>query len=124
MFDTELNSGFIEETDINIANHFTEIQLIHPSRNGYSEVYKAKRFGKWHTLKRITDSEKGNVRYQNLLEKEFEIAIQLSHPNIVQTIGLEEITELESCIVLIIVRPATVTTAFYLNAVPSAAYPK
>lgn len=99
MFDTELNSGFIEETDINIANHFTEIQLIHPSRNGYSEVYKAKRFGKWHTLKRITDSEKGNVRYQNLLEKEFEIAIQLSHPNIVQTIALEEVTEFGPCIV-------------------------
>ena len=99
MFDTELNSGFIEETDINIANHFTEIQLIHPSRNGYSEVYKAKRFGKWHTLKRITDSKKGNVRFQNLLEKEFEIAIQLSHPNIVQTIALEDIPELGSCIV-------------------------
>lgn len=99
MFDTELNSGFIEENNINIANHFTDIQLIHPSRNGYSEVYKAKRFGKWHTLKRITDKEKDNVRYQNLLEKEFEIAIQLSHPNIVQTISLEEIPDLGTCIV-------------------------
>lgn len=99
MFDTELNSGFIEENDINVANHFTEIQLIHPSRNGYSEIYKAKRFGKWHTLKRITDKEKDNVRYQNLLEKEFEIAIQLSHPNIVQTISLEEIPDLGTCIV-------------------------
>lgn len=99
MFDTELNSGFIGENDINVANHFTEIQLIHPSRNGYSEIYKAKRFGKWHTLKRITDSEKSNVRYQNLLEKEFEIAIQLSHPNIVQTISLEEIPDLGTCIV-------------------------
>ena len=99
MFDTELNSGFIEENNINIANHFTDIQLIHPSRNGYSEVYKAKRFGKWHTLKRITDKEKDNVRYQNLLEKEFEIAIQFSHPNIVQTISLEEIPDLGTCIV-------------------------
>ena len=99
MFDTELNSGFIEENNINIANHFTDIQLIHPSRNGYSEVYKAKRFGKWHTLKRITDKEKDNVRYQNLLEKEFEIAIQLSHPNIVQTISLEEVADLGTCIV-------------------------
>ena len=99
MFDTELNSGFIGENDINVANHFTEIQLIHPSRNGYSEIYKAKRFGKWHTLKRITDREKGNVRYQNLLEKEFEIAIQLSHPNIVQTIAFEDIPELGPCIV-------------------------
>lgn len=99
MFDTELNSGFIEENDINVANHFTEIQLIHPSRNGYSEIYKAKRFGKWHTLKRITDKEKDNVRYQNLLEKEFEIAIQLSHPNIVQTISLEEVADLGTCIV-------------------------
>lgn len=99
MFDSDLNSGFIEESHFNIANHFTDIQLIHPSKNGYSEVFKAKRYGKWFTLKRLVVTEKDNVRFQSLLEKEFTIANQLSHPNIVNTIGFEEVPELGICLI-------------------------
>ena len=99
MFDSDLNSGFIEEDNINIANQFSNFELIHNSKNGYSELYKAKRYGKWYVLKRLTDKEKDNPRYQSLLEKEFDIAIQLSHQNIVQTISFENIPQLGRCIV-------------------------
>ena len=99
MFDSDLNSGFIEEDNFNIANQFSNIELIHNSKNGYSELYKAKRYGKWYALKRLTDKEKDNPRYQSLLEKEFDIAIQLSHQNIVQTISFENIPQLGRCIV-------------------------
>ena len=99
MFDSDLNSGFIEEDNINIANQFSNFELIHNSKNGYSELYKAKRYGKWYVLKRLTDKEKDNPRYQSLLEKEFDIAIQLSHQNVVQTITFEDIPQLGLCIV-------------------------
>ena len=99
MFDSDLNSGFIEEDNINIANQFSNFELIHNSKNGYSELYKAKRYGKWYVLKRLTDKEKDNPRYQSLLEKEFDIAIQLSHQNVVQTVSLEDIPQLGLCIV-------------------------
>ena len=99
MFDSDLNSGFIEEDSFNIANQFSNFELIHSSKNGYSELYKAKRYGKWYVLKRLTDKEKENPRYQSLLEKEFDIAIQLSHQNIVQTISFENIPQLGRCIV-------------------------
>ncbi len=99
MFDSDLNSGFIEEDNINIANQFSNFELIHDSKNGYSELYKAKRYGKWYVLKRLTDKEKDNPRYQSLLEKEFDIAIQLSHQNVVQTVSFEEIPQLGLCIV-------------------------
>ncbi len=99
MFDSDLNSGFIEEDNINIANQFSNFELIHNSKNGYSELYKAKRYGKWYVLKRLTDKEKDNPRYQSLLEKEFDIAIQLSHQNVVQTVTLEDIPQLGLCIV-------------------------
>ena len=99
MFDSDLNSGFIEEYNINIANQFSNFELIHNSKNGYSELYKAKRYGKWYVLKRLTDKEKDNPRYQSLLEKEFDIAIQLSHQNVVQTVSFEEIPQLGLCIV-------------------------
>lgn len=78
---------------------FTDISLLHASENGYSEVYKALRMGKWHTLKRLTEEEMGNPRYQGLLRKEFEISFTLSHPNIVQTVGMEEVPGLGACII-------------------------
>lgn len=99
MFDSDLNSGFIEEDNINIANQFSNFELIHNSKNGYSELYKAKRYGKCYVLKRLTDKEKDNPRYQSLLEKEFDIAIQLSHQNVVQTVTFEDIPQLGLCIV-------------------------
>ena len=99
MFDSDLNSGFIEEDNINIANQFSNFELIHNSKNGYSELYKANRYGKWYVLKRLTDKEKDNPRYQSLLEKEFDIAIQLSHQNVVQTVTFEDIPQLGICIV-------------------------
>lgn len=99
MFDSDLNSGFIEEDNINIANQFSNFGLIHSSKNGYSELHKAKRYGKWYVIKSLTDKEKDNPRYQSLLEKEFDIAIQLSHQNVVQTVTFEDIPQLGICIV-------------------------
>ena len=99
MFDSDLNSGFIEEDVFNIANQFSNFELIHNSKNGYSELYKAKRYGKWYVVKRLTNKEKDNPRYQSLLEKEFDIAIQLSHQNIVQTVSFEDIPQMGRCIV-------------------------
>ena len=99
MFDSDLNSGFIEEDNFNIANQFSNFELIHSSKNGYSELHKAKRYGKWYVIKSLTDKEKDNPRYQSLLEKEFDIAIQLSHQNVVQTVTLEDIPQLGICIV-------------------------
>ena len=99
MFDSDLNSGFIEEDNFNIANQFSNFGLIHSSKNGYSELHKAKRYGKWYVIKSLTDKEKDNPRYQSLLEKEFDIAIQLSHQNVVQTVTFEDIPQLGLCIV-------------------------
>ena len=99
MFDTEVNSGFTSDADINVSGGFSEIALLHQSANGYSQVYKAKRYGIWHTLKGLTKEAASQVQYRTLLEKEFRIAYPLSHPNIVRTIGMEEVEGLGWCIV-------------------------
>ena len=99
MFDAEINSGFTNGGDINISNHFTEITLLHKSGNGYSHTYKAKRYGQWHVLKCLTPEAAEQVQYQTLLEKEFRIAYPLTHPNIVRTLGIEDVPELGKCIV-------------------------
>ena len=99
MFDAEINSGFTKGGDINISNRFTEITLLHRSANGYTEVYKAKRLGQWHTLKCLTKDVAEDVQYQTLLEKEFRIAFPLTHPNIIRTLGIESVPELGNCII-------------------------
>ncbi len=99
MFDAEVNSGFTNGGDINISSRFTEISLLHESSNGYSVVYKAKRYGQWHVLKCLTKAASQNVQFQTLLEKEFRIAYPLSHPHIVRTLGIEEVPELGTCII-------------------------
>lgn len=93
------SSEFYTESAFSVDNKFTEITLIHASENGYSEVYRALRHGKWHILKCLTDKEKDNPRYQQLLEKEFGISYLLSHPGIVHTLGMEEVEGLGACII-------------------------
>jgi len=100
MFDSEVNSGFTQMEDINISAQFTEIELLHASTNGYSEVYRAKRFGKWHVLKCLSKDAQQLPTYQTLLEKEFAIAYSISHPNAVRTLGLEKVEGLGLCIIL------------------------
>lgn len=99
MFDSQVNSGFTTAENINISGHFTEISLLHASSNGYSEIYKAKRYGRWHVLKCLTEEAKANPMYQTLLEKEFTISYPLNHPNVVRTIGMEQVEGLGWCIV-------------------------
>ena len=99
MFDSQVNSGFTTAENINISGHFTEISLLHASSNGYSEIYKAKRYGRWHVLKCLTQEAKANPMYQTLLEKEFTISYPLNHPNVVRTLGMELVEALGWCIV-------------------------
>ena len=99
MFDSQVNSGFTTAENINISGHFTEISLMHASSNGYSEIYKAKRYGRWHVLKCLTKEAKDNPMYQTLLEKEFTISYPLNHPNVVRTLGMEQVENLGWCIV-------------------------
>ncbi|MEG2339392.1 MAG: serine/threonine-protein kinase [Odoribacter sp.] len=85
---------------ISISSQFTELTLFHESNKGYSRLYKGKRLGKWHVLKTLKPEYATNILYQQLLQKEFEIAYPLAHPNIVQTIGLEEVPGLGLCIIM------------------------
>lgn len=90
---------YSDNQDFFIDNTFTDVTPLHTSANGYSEVYKAKRHGKWHVLKCLTKSEADNPEYQALLQKEFDVCFTLNHPFLVQTIGMEHVEGLGACIV-------------------------
>ena len=79
---------------------FTDIRVFHESANGYSLLYQARRMGKRFILKTLKPEYANHPLYRGLLQKEFEIGYQLSHPHIAQTLGLEEVEGCGLCIVM------------------------
>lgn len=109
------NSGFILSGEESISAHFSHYTLL-PSK-GFNELYKAKRYGKWHILKGLKKQFQDSETYRNLLQKEFELCVNLNHPNIVTAMTLEEDPMLGLCIVMEYVDG--VTLAEFLQTSPS-----
>ncbi len=82
------------------SNEFTNIQPIYSSVNGPIEIYTATRYGKRFILKGLKEQYRNDPIYTMNLAKEFEIGIQLDHPNIRRTIGLESVEGIGKVIVL------------------------
>lgn len=101
-------SGFVDniddESSLNIqsiiSNKFTDIREIYKSVSGPSRLMTATRFGKRYVLKCLKEDFRFIPFHQLALAKEFEIAIGLDHPNIVKTIGFEEVEDFGKCIIM------------------------
>lgn len=96
----ESDSGFLVDEVPLLSSSFVEVKLFHENEKGYTHLFKAKRMGKWFVLKCLKKEYAENPTYQTLFQKEFEIAYQLSHPHIVQTVGMEEVSPFGKCIVM------------------------
>ena len=94
------DSGFLADGVPLLTSSFVETKLFHETEKGYTRLFKAKRMGKWLVLKCLKKEYTENPTYQTLFQKEFEISYQLSHPHIIQTIGLEEVSPFGKCIVM------------------------
>lgn len=95
------SSGFLEGRNFFMSSHPTDITpLTDESKGGYCRLLKAIRMGKWCVLKCLMPEYASNPEFIALLQKEFEISYKLSHPNIVQMIGMEHIEGLGNCIVM------------------------
>ena len=94
------DSGFLADEFPILSSSFVEVKLLHETEKGYTRLFKAKRMGKWFVLKSLKKEYAENPTYLALFQKEFEIAYQLSHSHIVQTIGMEEISSLGKCMVM------------------------
>jgi len=94
------DSGFLADEAPLLTSSFVELTLFRETDNGYTRLFKAKRMGKWLVLKCLKKEYAENPVYQTLFQKEFEIAYPLSHPHIVQTIGMEEVPLVGKCMVM------------------------
>lgn len=91
-----LSSGIINNTPE--TDQYTNISPL--STGGPFFILKAKRNGKWYTLKGINSAYQNISLYETILKREFETGSQLSHNNIANTLYLDELKEYGKVIVL------------------------
>ncbi|MGC9382968.1 protein kinase domain-containing protein, partial [Streptomyces sp. MH13] len=78
---------------------WTEIEHLPEWDEEFYNVYTAKKHGKWVMLKALRPEIKDEPEYRAMLEKEFEVRYNLSHPNIVMINDFEDITGIGRCII-------------------------
>ena len=91
----ESSSDFIVPTDFSSEWH--NITLI--KSHSRTQVYTATRYGRRFVLKALTPETASLTDYRLQQEQEFQLGIQLVHPNIAATYSLEEIDGVGRCIV-------------------------
>lgn len=94
---TESSSGFTNNitAEVNgnmpVDRQFHDIHEIYVSEHGHTRLLYATRYGKRYTLKCLKAEFLYTPLYRQILTKEFEIGLQLEHPNICHTMGMENV---------------------------------
>ena len=95
----EQSSGRIlpnEPVDYSIGSTFSDLEEM--TAGGYNRLLRGVRYGKWFVLKGLKADDDEMSR--SMLRKEFEIMVQLDHPNIVRVYSFEEVVGVGLCIVM------------------------
>ena len=100
-------SGYVVDIDsesdftaVRADNGFSNISACYVSKSGHARLFTAVRYGKRYVLKCLKTDFRYTPVYRQALMKEFEIGLQLDHPNICRTISMEPVGELGECIVM------------------------
>ena len=96
--DDNSTSGIIDGQFITETEAMTVYES--SSSRGFNQVVKVRRQGKWFILKGLKPEYRDQQAYIELLKKEFELATQLDHPNIVKILAKELNPEIGPCIVM------------------------
>jgi len=73
-------------------------ELIYSSPDSYCEIWKVDRAGRFRVYKCLKEDHRGDVVYEKLLKKEFEIGYSLSHNNICEVYSFTNLPQLGNCI--------------------------
>lgn len=99
-FTTDLDEVF-GAADVNDKQgNFTNITEQYVSPSGHARLFAATRYGKQYMLKGLKEDFLYIPVYRQALAKEFDIGLQLEHPNICRTIGMEDIEGLGSVVIM------------------------
>ncbi len=78
---------------------WTEIEHLPAWDEEFYDVYTGKKHGKWVMFKALKPNYRDDPRFRAMIEKEFDVRYNLSHPNIIMINDFEEIGDLGLCIV-------------------------
>ena len=85
-------------SDVETPRQEVQLELLHSSESGFSQIYRVDKEGKFRVLKCLRPQFRGNPAFETLLRKEFEIGYPLDHPNICSVIAMVRMEELGNCI--------------------------
>lgn len=85
----DLNRELDHAAPLNVQDGFGNITEYYVSESGHTRLFSATKYGKQYILKGLKTDYQYTPVYRQALTKEFEIGLQLDHPNICRTIGME-----------------------------------
>lgn len=91
---------FLADGPGSIHSDFDNLELIHSSREGFSELYRICKNGRFFVYKALKKEYRSNLLYEELLKKDFNIGFSLSHSGICQYYAKIEHPLIGSCIVM------------------------
>ena len=109
-------SGIIEGRFLNDDDGKSVYETV--SSRGFNILMKVKRQGRWFILKGLAPEYRDQPVYLELLKKEYDLMVQLDHPNIVKALSKEMNAKIGPCIVMEYVDGVTLDR--FLAAKPSA----
>lgn len=95
-----IESAFFEPHDENVMMSDDYSDFSELSSGGFCRLVKARRNGRWWTLKCLKPEYADIAFYQNMLKKEYAVLSLMNHPGIVMVFTLEQIGEYGLCIVM------------------------
>lgn len=110
-------SSFLVDSFEGISNEFADIQEL--SARGYSLLLRAKRYGRWYVLKTLSEDTVRQSVYMQVLRKELEVLMLMQHPNVVQAIGMEQVSGIGPCIVMEYIDGQTLQQLMDKDSLPS-----
>lgn len=113
----ESTSGIIEGRFLNDDDGKSVYEAV--SSRGFNILMKVKRQGRWFILKGLAAEYRTQAVYLELLKKEYDLMVQLDHPNIVKAIAKEGNEQIGPCIVMEFVDGVTLDE--FLKTKPSVA---
>ena len=94
-------SGFFLPSGPGSSHHESnDIELIHSSEDGFSELYRVCKNGRFFVYKALKKEYRGNILYENLLDKDFNIGFSLSHSGVCQYFAKINHPTVGNCIVM------------------------
>lgn len=78
----------------------SELELIHTSEGGFNEMYRGMKNGRFFVYKALKKEFRGNMLYEELLKKDFNIGFSLNHSGICQYYAMIDHPSVGRCIVM------------------------